>query len=1456
MCRMAVVLSAADAEDVLLADIVTRPRMSIIRQSFAARERAKMPKGQIPHLAYQQHSLNGDGYGVGWYPPRSDTDRTPCVFTSLKPAWNDKNIENLAEKTRSHLVFAHLRAAGPGSPVGEGMCHPFRAGRFLWMHNGCLVSWDITQRRFIELLDDKSFQVAMYHGGIDSVIAFALFLTELGKLCPERSWLEEYSPAELVEAMNRTIGVIIGVHRQMGVAAGSLMNFVLSDGDKVIASRVVDGGLDFCFDPASSACSEAPQSPSLSCQGDDGDDDVGSPMSPQEPLPPLTLQPAVAAEVRQAGAQSDYHAAERRQAASLYLSTGSRWVPTGLDGRDYRMSQSNKCNGIVIISSEPLSMQREEWMPIPTNHITICMSHNLHVDILTVPTRASGPTGPAFRTCLDLLSAAARHCSPPHAGGLSATSSASDIANHSHTPDEGHGLVHVRSWAQLLPPAATEVADRRRNRRCAEDSMLLSGHAASVTCMVSCCGGDVLVSGGQDGALRIWSLPLSQCCEVRRHPGPVLALAYGEGQQGLVRSQAGASQEMGTVPPLLFSSSSNELRIWDLSNVQEQASVPLQEQSISNGPPSWPITCLFILRFEPHQGRLLSLCGDSQALFLGFQSGAVLRLRMQAHWEDWGRFRSRSKSVRHLTVNLHNVTGPASPAHSAGDGLAASRQSSSAPGGKPKRVCSPKQVVRQTSHMRRSAPSDAFNWVCGHPTRAGWIHEDADSSVVPDHFGFVYALCRTACGLLVSGGADGRLILWSERSEALAVLVGHTAPVFALRAGGQHHVLSGGGDGTVRHWHIKSRSCTRTLYTNSNYSPVLSLAVSGSYLLHMCPGQKQCTVGVWQLDQQSDQAVVRVPAAGSDPALVLVTRSSATSCRVAIAGDMKGNICVTEIPLTDDVETTADMLESSQILLLRELSGTGGHTPRSPGSISYGNVRGLFACERAQEEAAALLRQLRQFVALRTITSDALVCESAAQWLADQCESLGATVKVQRDATRTGSNPIVLGRLGWDAAKPTVILYAHYDVVPPGRMDMWKVRDGPTLDPWSMNGHQGYVYGRGVSDNKGPMLVQLAAVRRLQKDGGQLPCNVVFLYEGDGESRSRSHISNALKTARERGWLAGVMGALSCNGSWIVDDRPSLCLGSRGLIDLEVRVSGPGKELHTGMHGGFVAEPMHDLLAVCGQLVDASGMIMVPDIYDGVRGPSATEERALKAAAECFESGTLQKLELPTYHGQVGGGPCVNVTGATWQGGSLEFLRRTWLQPSLSITGIDTSADCAACRPADRSSRRTIAREAIASVVFRTVPDQASEQCADRIERHLKHEFAKRRSPNTLTVARLHTIPWWQADQGAPITTAVKESLRQVWGTEPLCAREGSSLRTVPVLQEELQMPCAMLPLGQASDGQHQPAERMRVLNLMKGVDVVEAFLRRASRICPAPAVTGRRRQDSVMPKRVLTGPL
>ncbi|KAH7925210.1 N-terminal nucleophile aminohydrolase [Leucogyrophana mollusca] len=224
MCRFVIYKGTSPVQ---LSHLLTRPCHSIINQAFDSRLR-------LDH----RRPINGDGFGVGWYDSVYDEElgSQPCIFTSVTPAWNNANLIRLAEKIKSPLVFGHVRATTAGS-LSLDNCHPFKFGRLMFMHNGGISDFPLIKRRLQTALSDEIFNVVQ--GNTDSEWAFALFLAQL----PDPN-AKCFPPEVLKRAMLDTIATLNTYAEDAGITEPSLMNFCVTDGESVVATRYISSRHD------------------------------------------------------------------------------------------------------------------------------------------------------------------------------------------------------------------------------------------------------------------------------------------------------------------------------------------------------------------------------------------------------------------------------------------------------------------------------------------------------------------------------------------------------------------------------------------------------------------------------------------------------------------------------------------------------------------------------------------------------------------------------------------------------------------------------------------------------------------------------------------------------------------------------------------------------------------------------------------------------------------------------------------------------------------------------------------------------------------------------------------------------------------------------------------------------------------------------------------------------------
>ncbi|XP_006462650.1 hypothetical protein AGABI2DRAFT_179317 [Agaricus bisporus var. bisporus H97] len=426
-----------------------------------------------------------------------------------------------------------------------------------------------------------------------------------------------------------------------------------------------------------------------------------------------------------------------------------------------------------------------------------------------------------------------------------------------------------------------------------------------------------------------------------------------------------------------------------------------------------------------------------------------------------------------------------------------------------------------------------------------------------------------------------------------------------------------------------------------------------------------------------------------------------------------------------------------------------------------------------------LFYTLYNFVAIPSVSSQLKHredCRQAGVWLKKYLSQLGAQATLL--PTGEGGNPIVLGTFEGrksDKPKPRILFYGHYDVIsaPP---------EGWDSDPFVLTGKNGYLYGRGVTDDKGPIIAVACAAADLIAQRA-LGVDLVFLVEGEEEVGSARFNETVRKYKDSIGHIDEI---LVSNSTWIAEDRACLTYGSRGVIHCSMVISNDKPDLHSGIEGGVTVEPMTDMVHLLAKLRDCSGRILVPGFYD------------------CVQPATKEEEELYQLLSDVTCKPA-------------SHLRSRWCEPSLTIHNIEISGP---------KNATIIPSKVKAQISLRIVPNQDLEVIVASVVSFLKKTFDGFESPNKLQVDVQHTANWWLGEVDYdPYFKALENAVAKEWDMEPLRIREGGSIPSVPWLEKEFKCHALHLPMGQSSDQAHLPNERISLLNLQKGKAVVEKFL-------------------------------
>lgn len=519
-----------------------------------------------------------------------------------------------------------------------------------------------------------------------------------------------------------------------------------------------------------------------------------------------------------------------------------------------------------------------------------------------------------------------------------------------------------------------------------------------------------------------------------------------------------------------------------------------------------------------------------------------------------------------------------------------------------------------------------------------------------------------------------------------------------------------------------------------------------------------------------------------------------------------------------------------------------------------------------------MLESLKRFVSYRTVSSDPKYkgdCRRGASYLRTVFKNFGAVTEML--TTEDASNPVIYARFRGNPATASqnkkILFYGHYDVVAAeNEHGKW------LTDPFAMEGIDGYLYGRGTSDNKGPIMAAVYACAELIAEQA-LASDIIFLIEGEEESGSRG-FSKAVQ--QNKALIGDVDWILLANSYWLDDRIPCLTYGLRGVIHATVQVDSNHPDLHSGVDGSSqLDESLKDLVMLLSTLSGSHGKIKIPGFYDPIPELSKEEETLY---ADITQSLVARNPDL--------GDP---------EELALSLMRR-WREASLTIHRFSTSGP---------TNATIIPRMAKAALSLRLVPNQEADDTGSALVQYLHSEFEKLGSNNKLTVTIDHQAEPWLGDFNNQIFKTLEEAIMDVWGSardaehrrrssarpapikvnipkkedgyfaskpspttssvlangsavtpmslaetpnitspntqnppdqrqapprssrrKPLYIREGGSIPAIRFLEKEFGAPAAHFPCGQASDSAHLDNERLRLVNLYKSKDIFKRVFR------------------------------
>lgn len=439
-----------------------------------------------------------------------------------------------------------------------------------------------------------------------------------------------------------------------------------------------------------------------------------------------------------------------------------------------------------------------------------------------------------------------------------------------------------------------------------------------------------------------------------------------------------------------------------------------------------------------------------------------------------------------------------------------------------------------------------------------------------------------------------------------------------------------------------------------------------------------------------------------------------------------------------------------------------------------------------EEHKDRFLNELIELLRIPSVSTDSAFKEDvikAANYIKIKLEEAGAD---KTEVCETGGYPIVYGEKIIDPSLPTVLVYGHYDVQPADPIELW---DSPPFEPVVKDG---LVIARGAADDKGQMYMHVKAFEAMMKTNS-LPCNVKFMIEGEEEVGSDS-LGPFLANNKER--LAADV-VLVSDTSMLSNENPSLTMGLRGLSYVEVEVTGPNRDLHSGIYGGGVANPINVLAKMIASLKDEDNRITVEGFYDNVAVISDAE-RAEMNEAPFDEENYKKDLDINELHGEKG----------------YTTLERTSIRPTLDVNGIWGGYTAP-------GAKTVLASKAYAKISMRLVPNQSSEEITEKFVKHFNAI-----APDCVKVK---VIPHHGGEPAVtPIDSiaykAASAAIETTFGKKPIPMRGGGSIPIVALFEKTLGLKTILMGFGLDSNKIHSPNENYGLFNYYKGIETIPLF--------------------------------
>jgi acetylornithine deacetylase/succinyl-diaminopimelate desuccinylase-like protein len=450
-------------------------------------------------------------------------------------------------------------------------------------------------------------------------------------------------------------------------------------------------------------------------------------------------------------------------------------------------------------------------------------------------------------------------------------------------------------------------------------------------------------------------------------------------------------------------------------------------------------------------------------------------------------------------------------------------------------------------------------------------------------------------------------------------------------------------------------------------------------------------------------------------------------------------------------------------------------------------------CEREEQSALA---ELKRLIAIPSVSADPAQRGEVARC----CDRLIERMReIGLDARRleTGGNPLAYGEWLGAPGKPTVLVYGHYDVQPVDPVDLWET------PPFEGSVRDGKIFGRGAVDDKGQVVMHLAAVDAHMRARGRLPINLKIVVEGEEEIGS-PNFDAAVERHREE-FAADV--AVISDTAVYSEDVPSLTTSLRGLVHWEITVDGPAQDTHSGYYGGVIRNPIEALAAILVSLKDSQGRVAVPGFYDGV--PELETDRTAELAALAYdEARVAAQLGVPELWGERGRSP----------------LERMWFRPTLECNGMWGGYS-------GPGSKTIVPSFAKAKLSARLVGDQEPQHV-----RRIVAEFVEAHAPAGVRVRVTDggAVRPIVVERDHPAVAAAARAMIAGFGRAPVFIGTGGSIGPVATFDRVLHLPQVLIGLGLPDDNIHAPNERFSLRQFFGGIKTIAAFYDELATAFPA----------------------